>query len=414
MTGDQKSTEAARRDHGPLRIMFANTSLLVGGAECLQMQILEKLDRKRFTPMVCCLKEPGPLGDRMVDKIPVFSELLSHKYDLRVIHRLTQLLKQQKVDALVTVGAGDKMFWGRLAARRARVPVVVSAIHSTGWPDTIGRLNRMLTSITDAFIAVAPSHGEYLVQQEGFPRSKVEVIPNGVDTDRFAFSSDARMEIRREFDIPMNAPCVGIVAALRPEKQHQIFLKVASELLIQMPTTHFLIVGEGPQRPDIEHWIASQNLTERVHLTGARHDIPACLSALDLFLLTSKMEANPVSILEAMSIGVPIVSTRVGSIEESVENGVTGLLVNTEAGAQGLAQACQQILSRPQAGLLMGKAGRDWVRQNASVESMVRGYESLITRIYASKTGERHKSETPATASPSDSIPLGSESDPRP
>ena len=87
---------------------------------------------------------------------------------------------------MVTVGAGDKMFWGRLAARRVGVPVIVSALHSTGWPDGVGRLNRLLTPITDAFIAVAASHGRFLIERTGFPADKVAVIPNGVDTQRFA------------------------------------------------------------------------------------------------------------------------------------------------------------------------------------------------------------------------------------
>ena len=92
---------------------------------------------------------------------------------------------ERQIDAVVTVGAGDKMFWGRLAAYFARVPVIASALHSTGWPDGIGRLNRWLTPITDAFIAVADTHGQFLIDQERLPPEKVFVIPNGVDTSRF-------------------------------------------------------------------------------------------------------------------------------------------------------------------------------------------------------------------------------------
>jgi hypothetical protein len=91
-------------------------------------------------------------------------------------------LRRREIDAIVTVGAGDKMFWGRLAARLAGVPVVAAALHSTGWPDVVGRLNRWLPPFTDAFIACAPTHGRYLIEQECFPAERVHVVPNGVDT----------------------------------------------------------------------------------------------------------------------------------------------------------------------------------------------------------------------------------------
>ncbi len=120
----------------------------------------------------------------MAREIPVFSHLLSHKYDLRVLPRLRRLLVRRQTEAVVTVGAGDRMFWGRLAARLAGVPVVLTALHSTGWPDVVGRLNRLLTPITDGFIAVAEEHGRYLREVERFPPHKVFVIPNGVDTER--------------------------------------------------------------------------------------------------------------------------------------------------------------------------------------------------------------------------------------
>ena len=129
---------------------------------------------------------------------------------------------------MITVGAGDKMFWGRLAAWRAGVPVVASALHSTGWPDGVGRLNRLLTPITDAFIAVADAHGEYLVERERFPRRKVCVIPNGVDVERFRTGGE-RLASRQELGLTPTTPVAGIVAALRPEKNHELFLRAAAD-----------------------------------------------------------------------------------------------------------------------------------------------------------------------------------------
>src|SRR5687767_3950126 len=159
-------------ERGPLRVMFMINDMTVGGAEMLSYEIIRRLDRERFAPELCCMRKLGELGEKLREDVPVFSHVLKHKYDVRVLYRLTRLLRRRKIDAVVTVGAGDRMFWGRLAAWRARMPVVISAIHSTGWPDRIGRLNRMLTPLTDAFIGVAAPHGRYLVEEEGFPMDR--------------------------------------------------------------------------------------------------------------------------------------------------------------------------------------------------------------------------------------------------
>ena len=314
----------------PLNVLFANTSLPIGGAETLQLQLVRHLDRNRFRPMICCLKDQGALGETLASEVPVYSQLIGHKFDVRIVERLARIMRVEAVDALITVGAGDKMFWGRIAAKRARVPVILAAIHSTGWPDVIGRMNRMLTPITDAFIAVAPSHGDHLVDQEGFPRRKVVVIPNGIDTDHFRFSAADRARIREEFSIPADAPCIGLVAALCPEKDHILFVETASRIAQKHPDCHFLLVGDGPQRPRIESHCNHLSMDHRVHLAGSRSDVAACLSAMDGFLLTSQMEANPVSILEAMSIGIPVVSTDVGSIREAIKNEENGYLARSE------------------------------------------------------------------------------------
>jgi glycosyltransferase involved in cell wall biosynthesis len=106
------------------------------------------------------------------------------------------------------------------------VPVVISALHSTGWPDRIGRLNRMLTPLTDAFIGVATAHGRYLIEDERIPAERVHVIPNGVDTERFQ-PRPRDCSLLATLGIPNEAKTVGLVAVLRPEKNHELFLRAA-------------------------------------------------------------------------------------------------------------------------------------------------------------------------------------------
>lgn len=369
----------------PLRVMFVQTSMPVGGAETLLVNLIRRLDRSRFAPELCCLKQPGPLGEELADEIPVHANLLAGKYDLRVLPRLWKLFRMLRADAVITVGAGDKMFWGRLAARCAGVPVVASALHSTGWPDGIGWLNRRLTPITDAFIAVAPSHGQFLVDVERLPKEKVHVIPNGVDTDRFAMLPDQEA-IRRQLGLGSAAPVVTIVAALRPEKNHELFLAAAARVRQRIADARFLVVGDGPRRGDLERVAKRLEVDDAVHFLGSRDDVPAILTVTDVFCLSSHNEANPVSILEAMSVGRPVVATDVGSVSETVDDGQTGLLVAPGDEADAANALCELLLD-PLRRQKMGDEARRRVVARWSDGAMVRGYEELVETVYRAKCG---------------------------
>jgi glycosyltransferase involved in cell wall biosynthesis len=377
----------------PLRVLFVQTSMPVGGAETLLVNLVRRLDPKRFAPEVVCLKEPGPLGELLAEEgYPVHLGLLAGKFDLRVLPRLVALLRRRRIDAVVTVGAGDKMFWGRLAARLAGVPVVASALHSTGWPDGVGRLNRLLTPLTDAFIAVAEPHGRFLVEFERFPKRKVRVIPNGVDTDRFAPAPHASA-VREELGVGPTTPLVGILAALRPEKNHELFVRAAARVRQVFPEALFVVVGEGPERGTIERigdelglYDPAKPASGSLRLLGNRSDVPAVLAALDVLTLTSHNEANPVSILEAMSCGIPVVATDVGSVAESVVEGQTGYLVAAGDEAA-LAERVVGLVSDQLLAKGLGAAGRRRVLERSSLEVMVGGYERLLTELYQQKTG---------------------------
>ena len=365
--------------------MFLITSMGVGGAETLLVNLIRRLDPERFAPSLCCFKELGPLGEVLASEIPVFYDVIKSKFDLGVTRRLADLFLEQRLDAVVTVGAGDKMFWGRLAAHRVGLPVVICALHSTGWPDRIGRLNRLklLTSWTDAFVGVADSHGRYLNETEGFPSYKVHVIPNGVDTNRFHSARDSA-PLRRELGIAPGTPLAGIVAALRPEKNHELFLRAAARVRGAIPDAEFLIIGDGQERAKLDGITRQLDLTRAVHFLGTRSDIPELLSALDVFVLTSRIEANPVSILEAMATGKPVIAPRVGSIGEAVVDGQTGF-VSDPNDEQQAADRMIQLLGDPQLAQRLGQRGREAVVDRWSLEKMVQGYENLIAAIYARK-----------------------------
>jgi glycosyltransferase involved in cell wall biosynthesis len=390
----QRSLLLPLDERGPLRVMFMINDMTVGGAEMLTYEIIRRLDRERFAPELCCMRGLGELGERLRDDVPVFSHVLKYKYDVRVLYRLTRLLRRRKIDAVVTVGAGDRMFWGRLAAWRASVPVVISAIHSTGWPDRIGRLNRLLTPLTDAFIGVAAPHGRYLVEEEGFPEDRVHVIPNGVDTDRFQ-PCQRDVALVQRLGIPPDARIVGLVAVLRPEKNHELFLRAAAIVRRQVANVHFVFVGDGAQREVLERLRKELGLGDVVHFLGSRRDVPELLPLFDVFALTSKIEASPVSILEAQACGVPVVATRVGSIPDSVLDGQTGLLVSPGS-VDEVAAAVLRVLRSPELAASLRALAREHVVSHHSLDGTVRGYEELISHVYGQKAAKVEYTE-PAT-----------------
>ncbi|MCM2369525.1 glycosyltransferase family 4 protein [Aporhodopirellula aestuarii] len=392
-----------------LKCCFIITSMPVGGAETLLVNLMRRMDPDRVRPEVICLKEPGPLGKEIADEFPVHSNLIGGKYDIAVVPRLAKLLRKRGADVVITVGAGDKMFWGRLAAKLAGVPVIACALHSTGWPDGVGKLNRLLTPITDAFIGVADSHGEFLREFEKFPASKVNVIRNGVDCDRFRPDPNARESVFAELGLLPEAQVIGLVAALRHEKNHAMLVQAAARLQEQHPNLHTLIIGEGPERETIEPLRERLGLTDRVHLLGNRSDTPRLLAAMDVFTLCSLNEASPVSILEALACATPVVSTDVGSIRETVIPNQTGLLVESED-LDGFVAAIDQLLNDPRSRSTMGHNGRELVMNTGSLVSMVDGYENLMHRIHAKKRSpeivsegvarrsQRHQNQNPLAA----------------
>ena len=405
----------------PVRALFLVTSLPVGGAETLLLNLTRQLDRRLITPRVACLKEPGPLAAEFGDDF-AFSDLLTRKWDFRVLPRLVYRLRRERIDVLVTVGAGDKMFWGRLGAKLAGLKGVACSLHSTGWPDGVGLLNRWLTPMTHRFIAVAAEHGRFLVEEVGFPASKVTVIPNGVDAARFTRNADAAARLKQELGLNPTASVVTFVAALRPEKNHELFLEVARRVnerrtAAGQAAAHFLIVGDGPCREALEGLAVGGRGTgggERgtgvggrgagsstcsplplgeglgvrgtctgapsIHFLGCRSDIPAILSASDVFLLTSHNEANPVSILEALSCEVPVVATRVGSVAETVVDNETGFLA-APGDAAGLTQRVIALLDHPLLCRRLGEEGRRRVIARWSMAAMARGYEGLLLQL---------------------------------
>jgi glycosyltransferase involved in cell wall biosynthesis len=367
-----------------ITVLFVNTDLRVGGQESALVEIMRGFDREKIRPVVACLKEAGELASRVrAAGIPLYCDLLSSKFDVRVLPRLVRIIRRERVRVVCTVGSGDKLFWGRLAGFVARVDGIVATLHKTRSADgrpVVEPLNRLLTPITDAFVAVARGAAEYLIHEEGLPRSKVHVIYNGVDLDRF--SGAGRASARAELGLAHDAPVAVHVAQLRPEKGHDVLLDAAAIVAGRIPAVRFLLVGDGPLRATIEARVRDLGLERTVTLLGIRHDVPHVLAAADVALLPShaRVETFPNSILEAMASGLPIVASRVGSLDEMVEDRVNGYLLPA-GDAPALAQAIFELLSDPVRASQMGASARARVGEHFTRERAIRAREELFSSL---------------------------------
>ena len=197
---------------------------------------------------------------------------------------------------------------------------------------------------------------------------------------------------RQELGIAKGTPTAGIIAALRPEKDHELFLRAASLVHNEIPEARFLIVGDGPRRRVLEDMAKELAIEEAVLFLGTRDDVTDILRLLDVVLLTSKMEANPVSIIEAMACEKPVVATKVGSVGETVIAGTSGYLISREADefstAEQFAARTVELMRNTSQAEAMGRAGRENVISHWSIERTIEGYEELISGIYASKQVE--------------------------
>lgn len=203
------------------------------------------------------------------------------------------------------------------------------------------------------------------------PSDRFVVVRNGVDLGYLKRAeADVVRAYRQALGIPADAKVIGSVFRFWAEKRPMLWLRSAALLAQQYPELHFLIIGEGPMRKEMEAFISSNNLKGKVHLPGARPEVATPLSAMDLFLLTSEFEGTPNVVLEAQWLGLPVVVTDAGGAKESFELGVTGLLASS-ADAKVITSMVCQFLSSESMAAHAAKRGRYFVERNYSIDRMV-------------------------------------------
>jgi glycosyltransferase involved in cell wall biosynthesis len=277
----------------------------------------------------------------------------------------------------------------RLAARRAgRVPVIVT-VHNHVLYRGISRftrwryifVERWLSRMTARVITVSDSLRDELVEQYGIDPALITTVHNGLDLAPFLAGPDrAAARVRR--DIPLDALVFGIAARFAPQKAMDVLVDAAVPVLDGRRDAWLLLAGDGPMLEAVRSQAAASSASDRIVFPGFERDVPALLSALDVYVSSALSEGLPLATIEAMAAGLPVVSTRAGGTPEVVEDGVTGLLVEPGSAA-GLSQAMSQLAGDADVRRSMGEAGRARARAEFSEERMLQRTAAVYREVLA-------------------------------
>lgn len=350
----------------PIKIMRIIARLNVGGPAIHVTLLTKYLHNADFESTLVCGQVGAAEGDMsyLADQhgvkpimIPELGREISLRQDILIIWKLMKLMRQIRPDVVHTHTA-KAGFVGRIAAWLSRVPVRVHTFHGHVFHGYFSPLKtrvflyleRFLARLSTRIITISPKLKQELTEIYHIaPPDKFIVVPLGLDLVPLAESpsplaGSGEDGIRQRFNLPADQKLVGIVGRLVPIKNHGLFLRAARQVTAQRSDVHFVIIGDGECRPNIEQMIRDFNLTERVSLIGWVQQIGAVLRDLDVLALTSDNEGTPVSIIEAMAAGVPVISTAVGGVADVLEQGRFGVLVPPQD-ADAFANGLLQILS---------------------------------------------------------------------
>jgi glycosyltransferase involved in cell wall biosynthesis len=358
----------------PLNVVHLVLTLNIGGLEKVVYDLVRPVEPDRFKMRVLCLDEIGALGPTFERiGVPVEGLGVHAKGPLHGILSVARRLRKLQPDVLHTHNAAAHIV-GAPAARWSRVPVVVHTRHGLysihGWRTNLA--NRMATWLTDRVVAVSGSAAEVSRTVDGVPASRLAVIRNGVDLCRY------RQRAHRTAGAVWKA--IHAARLVYPAKDQRTLLRAARLVVDKRPDFRIDIVGDGPDRPTLEELRDKLQLQSQVRFLGFRHDVQDLLAEADLFVLSSTTEGLPITILEAMAAGLPIVSTDAGGIPEVVAHGQTGLLVPPQSPAD-LAAAILELMRDPQRAAEMGSAGRRHVENECDIRAVKARYEDLYRTL---------------------------------
>ena len=371
-----------------IKLIHLITGLNTGGAEMMLYRLLSKTDRQKFSVSVISLTDVGPVGKKIEELgIPVMG--LGMKRGIPnpfFLFKLAKILKREKPDIIQTWMYHADLI-GLLAGRLAGVKNIVWGIHHSNLDPKIekrqtilvAKLCSKLSNLTSKIVCC--SQASLKCHKElGYNYENMVIIPNGFDLGLFQPSQHPKSLIR-ELALNKNCMLVGQAARWHGQKDHYNLIKAAKLVVKVYPNVHFVLCGEGINKENetLTALIEKNDIQKNVHLIGRRNDIHKLMPQFDLYVSSSKGEAFPIVLGEAMACEVPCVTTDVGDSAYIV--GDTGFVVPPE-NSQALAEAIIRYLRLPEEERKrMGKKARQRVEDHFALDLVVENYESIYQSL---------------------------------
>jgi glycosyltransferase involved in cell wall biosynthesis len=378
----------------PVRILRVITRLNIGGPAVHVLHLHDHTAGGRYeTRMVAGIEETSEgsylaLHRGMQDGITVLPSLgreIRPWRDVEALVGVVREIRRFRPDIVETHTAKAGVI-GRVAAALCRVPVTLHVYHGHVlhgyFPPAPTRafveIERRLARHTSCLLAVSDQVRSDLLSLGIGTKQRFEVMPLGLDLERFRSIDTRRGELRAELGLG-TAPLVGIVARLAPVKAHDVFLRAAAALRARRPEVRFVVVGDGELRASLEALAAGLGLQASITFLGWRSDVERVYADLDLLVLSSRNEGSPIALIEAMASGRNVVATAVGGVPDVVRHGETGLLVNPDD-HDALARSMEELLlANPERRAAMATAARNDAFERFGLARLL----ADIDRLYA-------------------------------
>lgn len=381
---DKKGASRAR----PVKIAHVTYGLRTGGLEKMVINLISRLDRNRFEPIVCCISSHGELAGEL-ERLGVKVYLLNRKDDATAPFlpiSLSAIFIKEGVKIVHTHNYAGYLY-GVMAAILARAPSVIHTQHGRSLNVTSRAyfMHRILDWKVNRIVAVADVLKEQLSRYAGISKDKMVTVPNGI-CDDFPGSPCDGKKTRKEFGFKETDKIIGTVARLDPVKNLPALVRGFAKLHSEIRDAKLVIVGDGPDGKLLKEISRELNVEKDVFFMGLRNDIPKILPMFDLFVLTSEWESMSLALVEAMAASLPIVATSVGGNPELVRNMENGILV-PPADNDTLAGAMARILTDKALGSRMGSTGRRFFENRYTLDKMTNAYEEIYADYVPASPG---------------------------
>ncbi len=366
----------------PYRVLHVIDSLDLGGAQVVLLNLLQHADRSRFAPEAVTLHSHGVFWDKVcATGVPVRS-LSPHHYFPSYVPGLAALMLARRYDVVHCHLLVSNVLAKPIAAA-CRVPVIINHDHCNDKLTDSRRWALPADTWTNRFsthlIAVSETTRTFVVEHEGMPASRTSTIHNGIDCETFQPRPDQRSAARSRWDLPLDAWVIGGIGRLTHQKNFALFLDIAAAVLVRHPQAFFVLAGTGEDEAELRTQAERLGIAARVRFLGFVGDMAGLYPALDTLLLTSRYEGHPITVLEAMAAGVPIVAARLDGIAEMLTDGHDAALV-TPGEQTGFVAAIERFIDQPELASACARAATAKVRAQYSAQRMTGECEQVYLR----------------------------------